>query len=41
MIAGIAGAAFAWWYRKRRHGRSSADTAADQGQIVYSNTPMP
>jgi hypothetical protein len=41
MIAGIAGAAFAWWYRKRRHGRPGVDTEADQGRIIYSNAPVP
>src|SRR5690606_37028795 len=40
MMAGLAGAAFAWWYRKRRGARSMPHTRTDSGEVIYSNTPV-
>lgn len=39
MLAGIAGAAFAWWYRKRRSSRSMPHTEFERGETIYTNTP--
>jgi hypothetical protein len=42
MIAGIAGAAFAAWWMRRR-GRSVAgpmSTASSHGEVIYSNSPI-
>jgi hypothetical protein len=42
MLAGIAGAAFAtWWLRKRRMaGRSSWMSEAERGEVIFSNAPV-
>jgi hypothetical protein len=38
MLAGLAGAAFAWWYR--RHRRSShGGSNTGHTEVIYSNTP--
>ena len=42
MIAGIAGAAFAaWWWRRRQTGRPDATDASSTGEVIFSNTPKP
>ena len=38
LIAGIAGAAFAWWYR---HRSSSQTPSLHRGDTVYRNTTLP
>lgn len=40
MLAGIAGAAFAWWYRKRRGARTTPFADEERGEVIYSSTPM-
>ena len=43
MLAGIAGAAFAtWWMRKRRSSGRMAEygTMTEQGEVIYRNTPV-
>ena len=41
MIAGLAGAAFAaWWFRRRQTGRASL-SASNTGEVIYRNTPKP
>jgi hypothetical protein len=41
MIAGLAGAAFAtWWFRRRQAGRANL-SAANAGEVIYRNTPKP
>ncbi len=39
MIAGIAGAAFAWWMRKRQSMRTTQGTE-DRGEVIFSNSPI-
>jgi len=42
LIAGIAGAAFAWWWRSRRTSRHDYLTSArPKGEVIYRNTPVP
>lgn len=38
LIAGIAGAAFAWWYRQRTSSRAAT---LHRGDTIYRNTPLP
>jgi hypothetical protein len=38
MIAGIAGAAFAWWMRKRQSMRTTQETP-ERGEVIFSNSP--
>lgn len=39
MLAGMAGAAFAaWWMRRRRPGSAMQDTA--RGEVIFSNAPL-
>jgi hypothetical protein len=41
MIAGIAGAAFAtWWLRKRRMSHHSFQPEGDRGEVIFSNSPV-
>ena len=41
MIAGLAGAAFAaWWFRRRQTGRANL-SASNTGEVIYRNTPKP
>ena len=37
LLAGIAGAALAAWYWRRR---SHANAASDKGEVIFSNTPI-
>lgn len=40
-LAGIAGAAFAsWWLRKRRMNQLAAGAARGRGEVIYTNTPV-
>lgn len=39
MIAGIAGAALAaWWWRRRGH---EGTAGFEHGEVIYRNTPVP
>jgi hypothetical protein len=39
-IAGIAGAAFAaWWWRRRNAGQVTA--GSPKGEVIFRNTPVP
>ena len=41
MIAGIAGAAFAWWMRKRQATRGLGQTPVeDRGEVIFTNAPI-
>lgn len=41
MIAGIAGAAFAWWMRKRGSMRQTAESRPEErGEVIFSNAPI-
>ena len=41
MIAGLAGAAFAaWWFRRRQTSRANL-SASNTGEVIYRNTPKP
>jgi hypothetical protein len=39
LLAGIAGAALAAWYWRRRG--SHSNPAANKGEVIFSNTPVP
>jgi hypothetical protein len=39
LLAGIAGAALAAWYWRGRRG--AAGHAADEGEVIFRNTPVP
>jgi hypothetical protein len=39
ILAGIAGAAFAtWWFRRRN--QMSATSASERGEVIFSNSPL-
>ena len=38
ILAGLAGAAVAWWFRYRQSGMPSR--ADDRGEVIFSNTPL-
>jgi len=38
-LAGVAGAAFAWWWRSRSNPRSGATYANPRGETIYRNSP--
>jgi hypothetical protein len=40
LLAGLAGAAFAWWWRHRGTHRQSASRDT-YGETIYRNTPEP
>jgi hypothetical protein len=40
MLAGIAGAAFAWWWRHRRDSVARGMSAASHGETIFSNSPI-
>ena len=41
MIAGIAGAAFAWWMRKRQSARAVDQTRVEErGEVIFTNAPI-
>ena len=38
LLAGVLGAAFAWWYRNRN---TSRPATMHRGDTIYRNTPLP
>lgn len=42
MIAGIAGAAFAaWWWRRRGAGARQVTAGTEKGEVIFNNHPVP
>ena len=41
MLAGIAGAAFAAWWWRRRGANAAQLMAGERGEVIYRNTPVP
>jgi hypothetical protein len=41
LLAGIASAAFAWWWRQRSMSRSAVRYDNSRGETIYRNTPEP
>ena len=41
MLAGIAGAAFAWWMRNRHTMQAQQPMSEERGEVIFSNAPIP
>jgi len=40
ILAGVAGAAFAWWWRQRMAANQAAHQAASRGEVIFTNSPI-
>jgi hypothetical protein len=40
ILAGIAGAAVAWWFRYRQSAMPLGSRGDERGEVIFSNTPI-
>jgi hypothetical protein len=40
ILAGIAGAAVAWWFRNRQSAMALESRGEERGEVIFSNAPI-